>query len=105
MNIALSQDKITKRHIHQSLLTLVLFLVTFFAHIGHFSQVDNDNLSAFELHDCNLCQQGVDTPPVSFESNLVNDVVYFLNLTQQVSVVLLPLNYISPLLRAPPSFL
>jgi len=105
MKSNLPQAQLKNRQIHQSVLTLVLFLVTFFAHSGHFTQVDSDTLSTFELHDCNLCQQGIDSPPAPLVLNPVNETVFFIENTQHDSVMLFPLSYVYPPLRAPPTFL
>jgi hypothetical protein len=105
MNRTLPQAPLQNRQIRQSIFTLVLFLVTFFAHSEHFTQVETDSFSAFELHDCNLCQQGIDSPPAAIELNPVNEIVFFLDDTQHANVILYPNNYVFQRLRAPPTFL
>lgn len=105
MNAASYPHQLKKRQIRQSFLTLVLFLVTFFAHSEHYAQVDFETFSTFELHDCHLCQQGIDSPPAAIRLHPVLPVTYYSDEVCTSSIILVTPTYLSPQLRAPPSFL
>lgn len=95
---------INKRQIRQSVLTLLLFCATFFAHSEHYSQVEFDAFANFEQHDCHLCQQGIDSPPNSIGLYLVSMGLASVNKVRIIRVVLTSA-YVTPPLRAPPSSL
>ncbi|KGJ91274.1 hypothetical protein [Colwellia psychrerythraea] len=105
MGNVLSQRKIRNRQIRQSVLTLLLFCATFFAHSEHYTQVEFEVFSTFEQHDCHLCQQGIDTPPNSIGLYPVSVGMANIDKVQIVDLALVSPAYISPQLRAPPSFL
>jgi len=105
MSFALSQLKLKKRQIHQSVFTLLVFFASFFAHSEHFTQVEFEAQTTFEQHDCHLCQQGIDSPPAPLELKPAKEHIFCITSTHQVSVILARADYVYPLLRAPPSFL
>ncbi len=105
MNFALSLFQLNERQIRQSVLTLLLFCATLFAHSEHYAQVEFDAYASFEQHDCNLCQQGIDTPPSPIKlypisSGLINYVK-----TRIIKLEFPSPAHVNPPLRAPPSFL
>lgn len=104
MNSALSQFNINKRHIRQSFLTLLLFCATFFAHSEHYAQVEFDGLANFELHDCHLCQQGIDSPPRTLALYPVSTGMVNISTVAIINAVFISATHVYPLLRAPPRF-
>ncbi|NQZ25868.1 MAG: hypothetical protein HRT55_06080 [Colwellia sp.] len=96
---------INKRQIRQSVLTLLLFCATFFAHSEHYTQVEFDAFSNFEQHDCHLCQQGIDSPPNSIGLYLVSTGIASIIKVRIIRVVLATSAYVTPQLRAPPNSL
>ena len=96
---------INKRQIRQSVLTLLLFCATFFAHSEHFTQVEFDAFASFEQHDCHLCQQGIDSPPKSIGIYLVSTGRSSINQVRIIRIVFASPAYVTPPLRAPPSSL
>lgn len=100
-----SRLQINKRQIRQSILTLLLFCVTLFVHSEHYAQVEFDLLSNFEVHDCHLCQQGIDSPPSSIKLYPVSTSTINIGKVKISNVMLISSAYVSPQLRAPPSFL
>lgn len=105
MSFALSQFKLNKRQVRQSVFTLLVFFASFFAHSEHFAEVEFDALSAFELHDCHLCQQGIDSPPAPLVLTPAKDHIFCLNNSHHISVMLASADYVYPPLRAPPTSL
>lgn len=105
MNDALSQLRFSKRQIRQSVLTLLVFFVTLFSHADHLSLVEVDSVSSFELHDCHLCQQGIDSATNSASLYLVTPAI-FINIAVELTRVDFTSSlYVSPPLRAPPKLL
>jgi len=102
MKPAFTQNQFKKRQFRQSALTLLVFFVTFFAHSEHFAQAELDKYSAFELHDCHLCQQGLDSPPAPIQLKPVKNIVFSNDTLLLSSVILVTVSYVYPLLRAPP---
>jgi len=100
MNFALSQLQINKRQIRQSVLTLLLFCATLFVHSEHYAQVEFDAFANFEQHDCNLCQQGIDSPPSPLRLYPISSGITNFNKVRIISTA-----YVYPPLRAPPSLL
>jgi len=105
MQHVISQYQLKKRQIRQCVLTLLVFFASFFSHSEHFTQIEFEALTTFEQHDCHLCQQGVDSPPAPLELKPAKENVFCIISTNPVSVILASANYVSPQLRAPPSFL
>jgi hypothetical protein len=105
MDFSLSQLYINKRHIRQSVLTLLLFCATFFAHSEHYTQVEFDGLSNFELHDCHLCQQGIDSPPRALAIYPVSTGRVNVSEVDITNAVFISATHVYPPLRAPPIFL
>jgi hypothetical protein len=105
MTLALLPLQLKNRQIRQSVFTLLVFLASFFAHSGHFAQVEFDAVSTFEMHDCNLCQQGIDSPPAPLALLHAKESTYCLIGCHHSDVKLVCTNYVSPPLRAPPSLL
>jgi len=102
MSFVLSQLKLKKRQIRQSVFTLLVFFASFFAHSEHFAEVEFDALSTFELHDCHLCQHGIDSPPAPLKLIAAKENIFCIADTDQQSALLIPASYVYPLLRAPP---
>jgi hypothetical protein len=105
MNFALSQLQINQRQIRQSVLTLLLFCVTLFVHSEHYAQVEFDVFTSFEQHDCNLCQQGIDTPPSPIRLYPISSGITNFDKIRISNLELISSAYVYPPLRAPPSFL
>ncbi len=105
MNCVLSQLKIKKRQIRQSVLTLLLFCMTLFVHSEHYAQVEIDALTSFEQHDCHLCQQGIDSPPRSLALYPVSTAIATLCKAHIIKAVYISSLHVYPPLRAPPTFL
>jgi hypothetical protein len=105
MSIVLSQIKLKKRQIRQSVLMLLVFFAAFFAHSQHVAQVNFDALSTFEQHDCHLCQQGIDSPPAPLALKSAKETIFFIADSLYVTTAFVKANYVYPLLRAPPTFL
>jgi len=102
MEIGLSQHQLKKRQIRQSVLTLLVFFASFFAHGEHFAEVEFDALTTFELHDCHLCQHGIDSPPAPLKLIATKENIFCIADADLQSVLLTPASYVYPLLRAPP---
>ncbi|HBY85012.1 MAG TPA: hypothetical protein DEO86_03980 [Colwellia sp.] len=105
MNFTLSQLQTYQRQIRQSVLTLMLFCAMLFVHSEHYAQVEFDAFASFEQHDCNLCQQGIDTPPSPIKLYPISSGLINYGKTRIIRLELLSSAYVYPLLRAPPSFL
>ena len=105
MNFALSQLQINKRQIRQSVLTLVLFCATLFVHSEHYAQLEFDAFANFEQHDCNLCQQGIDSPPSPIRLYPISSGITNFNKVRIINLELISPAYVYPPLRAPPSLL
>ncbi|PKG85319.1 hypothetical protein CXF85_06930 [Colwellia sp. 75C3] len=105
MNFAFSQLHINKRHIRQSFLTLLLFCATLFVHSEHYAQVELDGISNFELHDCHLCQQGIDSPPRALALYPASAGIVNISKVDIINAVFISATYVYPPLRAPPMFL
>jgi|TARA_R100001377_G_C3165839_1_gene101267 hypothetical protein len=105
MNFALSQLQINQLQIRQSVLTLLLFCAMLFAHNEHYAQVEFDAFTSFEQHDCNLCQQGIDTPPSPIRLYPVSSGITNFDKIRINNLELTSSAYVYPPLRAPPSFL
>ncbi len=105
MDFVFSQLKLKKRQVRQSVFTLLVFFASFFAHGAHFAEFEFDALTTFELHDCHLCQQGIDSPPGPLALIPAKELTFCLTSTHGISVVLPPANYVYPPLRAPPTSL
>ncbi len=104
MGVVLSRQKIIKRQIWQSALTLLLFCATFFSHSEHYAQVEFEVFSTFEQHDCHLCQHGIDTPPNSIKLSPISIGRANINKVEISDLVLISPAYFSPQLRAPPRY-
>jgi hypothetical protein len=102
MNYAALQHKISKRKICQSVLTLLLFCVSLYAHSGHYVQVEVSGFSNFELHDCHLCQQGIDPSISSIDLYPVTAGITYFSKSSIVNAEFISAAYIYPPLRAPP---
>jgi hypothetical protein len=102
MKVALSSAQVQKQKIRQSVFTLLVFFENFFSQNELFYQVDFEQASLITWHDCNLCQQGVDTPPAAIELKPTVESVSFVNDSYFSSVIFLAINYLFPPLRAPP---
>ena len=102
MNFALSQLQINKRQIRQSVLTLLLFCATLFVHSEHYAQVEFDAFASFEQHDCNLCQQGIDTPPSPIRLYSISSGITNFDKIRIINLELISPAYLYPPLRAPP---
>jgi hypothetical protein len=105
MSFEVSKVPYKSRRIRQGVFTLLVFFASFFSHSEHYAQLEFDVLSTFELHDCHLCQQGLDSPltrlilkPVKFNSFHLLD-------THPIRMVISSANYVYPQLRAPPKFI
>ena len=105
MNFTLSQLQMNKRQIRQSVLTLLLFCATLFVHSEHYAQVEFDAFASVEQHDCNLCQQGIDSPPSPIRLYPISSGITNFNKTRLTNLELISPDYVYPSLRAPPSFL
>ena len=105
MKFTLSQLQMNKRQIRQSALTLLLFCVTLFVHSKHYTQVEFDSFSSFEQHDCNLCQQGIDSPPSPISLYPISSGITNFDKIRIINFELISPDYVYPSLRAPPSFL
>ncbi|KGJ95259.1 hypothetical protein [Colwellia psychrerythraea] len=105
MNFALSLFQLNERQIRQSVLTLLLFCATLFVHSEHYAQVEFDAYASSEQHDCNLCQQGIDTPPSPIKLYPLSSGVINYDKTRIIKPGLPSPAYVYPPLRAPPSFL
>lgn len=105
MNSALSQQQLNKRHIRQSVLTLLLFCAALFVHSEHYAQVESDGLANIELHDCHLCQQGIDSPPRSLALYPVSIAIINISNVAIINAVFISATHVYPPLRAPPTFL
>lgn len=104
MKFALSQLTVNKRHIRQSLLTLLLFCATLFFHNEHYGPVEPDTLSNFKWHDCHLCQQGIDAPPNVIRLYPVSTGITNSSNARIIKIDFTAPDYVYPLLRAPPRF-
>mgnify|MGYP000222854175 CR=1 FL=1 len=104
MNLALSQLQINERQIRQSVLTLLLFCAMLFVHSEHYAQVEFDAFTSFEQHDCNLCQQGIDTPPSPIRLYPISSGITSFDKFRLINLELNSPAYIYPPLRAPPRF-
>jgi hypothetical protein len=102
MNLVSSQHKIRKRQIWQSVLTLLLFCASLYVHSEHYVQVEVDGFSNFELHDCHLCQQGIDPSISSIDLYPVAAGITNFSKTSIVNAEFISATYVSPPLRAPP---
>lgn len=105
MNVVIVQLQSKKRQIRQSVLTLLLFCVTFFSHSEHYAQAEFELFSSFEQHDCHLCQQGIDSAPSSVGLYPVPIGITSIDKARIIDPVLVLPAYISPQLRAPPKAL
>jgi hypothetical protein len=105
MNCALTKLKLRKQQIRQSILILLIFCATFFAHSKHVIKVELGQLPTFELHDCHLCQQGLDSPPVSIVLQPLTPLISNNEATHTINDPFISVAYVSPMLRAPPQFL
>ena len=77
---------------------VLLFLTSILAHADHLT----DNNTTIEQQNCQLCNQGIDTPP---EESLVQAIVitrYTSFISQVIINDFLPNQFVQPLLRAPP---
>jgi len=104
MNFALSQLQTNKQQIRQSFFTLLLFCATLFFHSEHYVDVAPDTITSFELHDCHLCQQGIDTPPNTTGLSPVLLSIANISKTCITDVLFTAPDHIYPPLRAPPRF-
>jgi len=103
MNFASSQHKIRNRQICQSVLTLLLFCASLYVHSEHYAQVEVDGFSNFELHDCHLCQQGIDPSISSINLYPVAAANTNFSKTSIVNAEFFSATYVYPPLRAPPT--
>ncbi len=104
MKSSIFQRQSKSRQIRLSVLTLVVFFVAFFAHSEHSAKVELDHFPAFELHDCQLCQQGVDTPPLPSNVAPITAAISLIVKSKVCNPVLARDRYFYPLQRAPPIF-
>jgi hypothetical protein len=102
MKIASPQHQISKRQICQSVLTLLLFCASLYVHSEHYSKVKVDSFSNFELHDCHLCQQGIDPSLNVINLYPVTAGITNFNKVSIVNTDFISATYVSPQLRAPP---
>jgi len=105
MSFALSQLQINERQIRQSVLTLLLFCATLFVHSEHYAQVEFNAFANFEQHDCNLCQQGIDSPPSAIRLYPISLGITNFDKIRIIKLELISPAYAYPPLRAPPNFL
>lgn len=77
---------------------LLLFLASLLAHADHL--VTQNTVT--EQQDCQLCNQGIDTPPI-FPQVIATFVTRYNNFTTKIFTVEFTLSqFVQPLLRAPP---
>jgi hypothetical protein len=77
---------------------VLLFLTSILAHADHLT----DNNTTIEQQNCQLCNQGIDTPP---EESIVQAIVisrYNSFIPEVIINDFLPSQFVQPLLRAPP---
>lgn len=88
-----------------SFLTLLLFCATFFAHAGHYANLDAKTPAKSEQHDCSLCQQNLDSPtnPPQVKPFAKGEFSAIISAVYSAEIQL-PL-YSLPSLRAPPTSL
>jgi len=103
MNYASLQHKISKRQVCQSVLTLLLFCASLYVHSEHYVQVEVDGFSNFELHDCHLCQQGIDPSISSVDLYPVAAGITNFSKASIVNTEFISATYVYPPLRAPPT--
>jgi len=104
MNFTLSQLQINKQQIRQSFFTLLLFCATLFFHSEHYVEIAPDIITSFELHDCHLCQQGIDTPPNTTRLSPAPSSIAKISKPRITGVLFTAPAHIYPPLRAPPKF-
>jgi len=105
MSCVISRSKFKSRQVRQSVLTLLLFCASFFAHSEHYAQVEFELFSTFEQHDCHLCQHGIDSSPSAIPLYPVSIGIINIDESRITNLVHILSAYVSPQLRAPPKAL
>lgn len=89
---------IDKKHIF-SLFVLLVLLYSTVSHSAHSEYFD-----LAEQHECQLCQQSIDTPPDNTLTVPIHERVNVQITTLLTGIIPLTKSYTLPLLRAPPYF-
>lgn len=88
-----------------SVITLLFFLLAFFHHSQHINKVHTEQSTVGDYQDCHICQQGVDSAPKPLRLTVTFRESFALVNLLFIVYVDIKEAYITPQLRAPPSFM
>ena len=92
-------QRVSKKLKTISLIALMAFLVTFFAHAEHIVKQQQDS-----GEHCHFCQQNIDSPSELPKLRVITSAIYILVISDITVLHINAPSYLQPPLRAPPSF-